>query len=145
MEVARSVPLQRITDPFLSNGLFSTRSHGVADVSHDEDGDVLILSSVAFKRGWLPCGCGDDGSVFDGSVFYLSNHSHVCISANSLQVMSPGLFGVVSNSVVDGGQVSSNCLREVFSLLQFHPPRRLGSFTDAISVSFHLIVSCSSC
>jgi len=108
-------------------------------LSHDEDGDVLILSSVAFKRGWLPCGCEDDGSVC-----YLSNHSHACIRADGLQVMSPGLFGVVSNSLVDGGQVSSNCPREVSSLLQFHPPpRRLGSFTDAISVSFHLIVSCS--
>jgi len=70
--------------------------------------------------------------------------------AASCQVMNPGPSGIVPSSLVEGATASSNLHRPALvppHHSTFTPPsiRHLGSLTAANSVSFDLIVSCSSC
>ena len=122
-----------------------------------DNGAPVVASDVSVVPGVvsLGAGCFFQGSVAlegggstaavedDGSVFCLSTKGNACMSADGLQVVSPGPIHVVSSSLVDGATVSSNCPR--VSPLSPPPPRHMGSLTAAISVSLDHIVSCSSC
>jgi len=61
--------------------------------------------------------------------------------------MNPGSSGVVLSSLVEGATVSSNRTDTCLPHSTFAPPalRHLESLLAANSVSFDLIVSCSSC
>jgi hypothetical protein len=72
----------------------------------------FFQGSVAIDGNSSLAAVEDDGPGPE-SIFYLSTQNDVCMSDDGLQVMSPGHFGVVSSSLVDGTPVSSHCPRAV--------------------------------